>query len=73
MWPAELTVYVACLVYPGAEVLSIADSCRHGQKLDVRGAIDDDLLPHAAAGRVAQVVHLVQHQQAHISQPLDRP
>ena len=43
---------------PGAKIIRIGDSGRHGQHLDVGGTVDDDLLPHCTPPLIAQVVHL---------------
>ncbi len=48
----------ARLVDPAVQVLGVGDGGGHGEQADRGRAADDDLLPHAAAARVAQVVDL---------------
>ena len=46
------------LANPAPQVVWVLHGGAHGQQLDVAGAVDDHLLPHAAAVGVTQVVHL---------------
>ena len=58
----------AQVVQPVAELLGVADRGRQGHQPHRLRQMDDDLLPHGAAGPVGQVVHLVQD---HVTEALE--
>jgi hypothetical protein len=54
---------------PVCQLLCVGHRRREAHEPDLRGAVDDGLLPDGAPGDVAQVVHLVQDDGLDVGQP----
>ena len=48
-------------LHPRRDLLGVRHGRRQRHDVDLGGQVDDDLLPHRAARRVLEVVHLVEH------------
>lgn len=54
---------------PVCQLLCVGHRRREAHEPDLRGAVDDGLLPDCAPGDVAQIVHLVQDDRLDVGQP----